>query len=345
MKEISDMADEQAPPPPSQVMMQMIAGFWVSRTVYTAATLGLADLVKEGPKSADELASVTGTDGRSMYRLLRALASVGVFAERADKEFESTPLSETLRSDAPDCLRYTAMSELGVSHFGPWGEFMHSLKTGRPSFDHVFGMPVFEWFGKNPDRAKIFNGSMTELTNLVEPAVLEAYDFSDCGTIVDVGGGHGGLIASILKKHANLKGVVYDSPQVVAGAPALFEERGVAERATAVGGDFFKSVPAAGDTYVMKHIIHDWYDDKCTTLLKHCHGVMKPGGKVLIVDQVLPEGNAPSIGKFTDLLMMVMPGGMERSEAEFKALLTGAGFKFSRVVPTKSTVSVVEAIK
>ncbi len=339
------MSDEQTPAPPAQVMMQIIAGFWVSRTVYAAATLGLADLVKEGPKSAAELASATGTDGRSLYRLMRALASVGVFAERADKVFESTPLSDTLRSDVPDSLRYTAMSELGVSHFGPWGELMRSLKTGLPSFDHVFNMPVFEWFGNNPDRAKIFNGSMSEMTNLVEPAVLEAYDSSCCGTIVDVGGGHGGLIASILKKHANLRGVVYDSPQVVAGASALFKKLGVEERAMAVGGDFFKSVPVGGDTYLMKHIIHDWYDDKCTTLLKHCYGVMKPGGKVLIVDQVLPEGNAPSIGKFTDLLMMVIPGGMERTEGEFKALLIGAGFKFSRVVPTKSMVSVVEAVK
>jgi SAM-dependent methyltransferase len=284
------------------------------------------------------------TAGRCTASCARSRASA-CSPSGPDKTFESTPLSDTLRSDAPDSLRYTAMSELGVSHFGPWGEFMHSLKTGRPSFDHVFGMPVFEWFGKNPDRAKIFNTSMTELTNLVEPAVLEAYDFSGCGTIVDVGGGHGGLIAAILKKHANLDGVVYDSPQVVADAPALFEEHGVAERASVVGGDFFKSVPAGGDTYVMKHIIHDWDDNKCTTLLKHCHGVMKPGGKLLVVDQVLPEGNAPSISKFFDLLMMIMPGGTERTEAEFKALLTGAGFKFSRVVPTKSFVSVVEAIK
>jgi SAM-dependent methyltransferase len=186
---------------------------------------------------------------------------------------------------------------------------------------------------------------MTELTGLVEPAVLEAYDFSQCGTIVDVGGGHGGLIASILKKHTNLKGIVYDSPDVVAGAPEHFADAGVADRASAIGGDFFASVPAGGDTYIMKHIIHDWYDDLCTTILRHCHAVMKPGGKLLIVDQVLPGRNEPSVGKFSDLLMMIMPGGMERTADEFRTLVEGAGFKFSRIVPTKSLVSVVEATK
>lgn len=324
-------------------MLQMIAGFWVSRSVYAAATLGISDLLAE-PKSAEQLASETGTSARPLYRLLRALASVGVYRERTDGKFESTPLSDTLKT-GENSLRFTAMSELGVSHYGPWGELMHSLKTGQPAFDRVFGMPVFEWFGKNPDRAEIFNRSMTELTSIVEPAVLEAYDFSGCGTIVDVGGGHGTQLAGILQKHRSLRGIVFDAPNVVAGAPAKLAEFGVADRCTTASGDFFKSVCPGGDTYMMKHIIHDWDDDRCRTILRHCHQHMKPGAKVLIVDQVLPEGNEPSLGKFSDLLMMIMPGGLERTANEFKLLLESSGFALSRIVPTKSPVSVVEGVR
>lgn len=324
-------------------MLQMIAGFWVSRAVYAAATLGISDLLAE-PKSAEQLASETGTGARPLYRLLRALASVGVYRERDDGKFESTPLSDTLKT-SENSLRFTAMSELGVSHYGPWGELIHSLKTGRPAFDHVFGVPVFEWFGKNPERSEIFNRSMTELTSIVEPAVLEAYDFTGCGTIVDVGGGHGTLLAGILQKHPHLRGIVFDSPNVVAGAPAKLAEFGVADRSTTASGDFFQSVYAGGDTYLMKHIIHDWDDDRCRAILRNCHKHMKPGARMLIVDQVLPEGNEPSIGKFSDLLMMIMPGGLERTASEFESLLQSSGFKLSRIIPTKSPVSVVEGIR
>ncbi|HEV7301922.1 MAG TPA: methyltransferase [Tepidisphaeraceae bacterium] len=329
--------------PPAQAMLQLIGGFWVSRALYAAATLGLADLLKDGPRSADALAAATGMKARPMYRLLRALASVGVFRERADGTFELTAVAATLRSDVPDSLRATAMSELGPSHYGAWGEILHSLKTGDPSFDHVHGMPVFEWFGQNPDRAKIFNQSMTEFSTMVEAAVVEAYDFSACGTIVDVGGGHGSFLAGILKKWPSLRGIVYDSPQVVAGAAPLLASAGLTDRCTTAAGDFFQSVPAGGNTYVMKHIIHDWYDDRCQAILGHCRKVMKPGDRVLIVDQVLPGGNEPSIGKFTDLVMMIMPGGMERTAAEFESLVTRAGLRFGRIVPTKSPVCVVEA--
>ncbi|MFT3785988.1 MAG: methyltransferase [Tepidisphaeraceae bacterium] len=328
--------------PPVQQMMTMMAGFWVSRGLYAAATLGLADLLTM-PKPVAEIAKATGTQVRPLYRLLRALASVGIFSERADGSFENTPLSDTLRTDAPQSLRYTTMSELGLTHFGPWGEILQSLKTGGPSFDHVFGMPVFDWFAKNPERSAIFNKSMLELTAMVEPAVLEAYDFSSCGpTIADIGGGHGGLLARILTKHTNLRGIVFDAANVVAGAPDVLRSAGVADRCTTASGNFFEAVCGGADTYLMKHIIHDWDDAKCQRILQNCHRVMKPSAKVVMVDQVVSGRNEPSLAKWSDLLMMLIPGGAERTAEEFDKLLASAGFKLTRIVATKSPVSVIE---
>ncbi|MDB5326852.1 MAG: methylase involved in ubiquinone/menaquinone biosynthesis, partial [Phycisphaerales bacterium] len=251
--------DETAAPPqpPAATMLQMIAGFWVSRAVWAAAELGLPDKLPT-PRTADDLAKELGLHGRSLYRLMRALASVGVFHEHADGRFENTPLSSTLKNDAPDSVRALARSELGHCHYPSWGEILYSVETGKPSFDKVYGMPVFEWFGKNPERAQVFNQSMSELTNTVEPAVLEAFDFSDCGTIVDVGGCFGSLLIGILQKYPQLKGVVFDAPSVVEGAKPKIAAAGLTDRCTTVAGDFFKAVPAGGDTYIMKHIIHDW---------------------------------------------------------------------------------------
>lgn len=330
--------------PPAAQMMGMIAGFWISRAVWAAAELGLADRLAQ-PKSVAELAKEAQLHERSLYRLLRALASVGVFRERADGSFENTPLSWTLSDVAPDSVRALARSELGISHYPVWGEIMYSLKTGKPSFDKVYGMPVFEWFGKNPERAGIFNQSMSELTRVVEPAVLEAYDFGTCGTIVDVGGCFGSLLIAILNKYPSLKGIVYDAPSVVECAKPKIADAKLTDRLTVQGGDFWQSVPAGGDTYLMKHIIHDWNDEQCLTILRNCHKVMKPGSRVLVMDQVLTGPNEPSLGKFSDLIMLQLPGGLERTAEEHQSLLERAGFKFTRIVPTKSPVSVIEAVK
>ncbi|HEX8340469.1 MAG TPA: methyltransferase [Tepidisphaeraceae bacterium] len=344
--ENNDNASDPSQPAPPAVttMLGMIAGFWVSRAVWAAAELGLADRLP-APRTADELAGELGLHGRSLYRMMRALASVGVFREHADGRFENTPLSDTLRTGAPDSVRALARSELGPSHYPAWGEILYSLQTGRPSFDKVFGEPVFAWFEKNPQRAEVFNESMGELTRTVEPAVLEAYDFSDCGTIVDVGGGFGGLLTAILRRHAGVRGVVFDAASVVERAGPRLAEAGLADRCTTAAGDFFQSVPPGGDTYLMKHIIHDWNDEQCVTILRHCHAAMKPGSRVLIIDQVLPGPNEPSLGKFSDLIMLQLPGGMERTADEFKALLAAAGFEFRRIVPTQSPVSVIEGVR
>ena len=330
---------------PAEVMLQMIGGFWAARALNVAATLGIADLLGRGPKTASELAQATRTHAPSLYRLLRALCSVGVFAEKGEGRFDLTPLGETLRSDAPDSMRALVMSELGGVHYPAWGELLYSVQTGRPSFDKVFGKPVFDYFAEHPEQAQIFNRSMTELTRLVEPAVLEAYDFSPFKRVVDVGGGHGSLLASILKRNPHLEGVVYDAPQVVEGARARFEAEGLGGRARAVGGDFFASVPEGGDAYLMKHIIHDWDDERCVRLLDNCRRVMPEGGKLIVIDQVVPPGDAPSTAKFSDLIMLIMVGGRERTAEEFRALFARTGLNLTRIVETQSPVCLIEGVK
>ncbi|MGB7921968.1 MAG: methyltransferase [Pyrinomonadaceae bacterium] len=329
---------------PQFQMLQMISGFWVSRAIHLAATLGLADKLHERPLDAAELAEATGTHAPSLYRLLRALASVGLLAEGDDKCFALTPLGATLRSNVPGSMRALAMSELGGVHYPAWGEAMHSIKTGETAFDQVFGMSCWDYLGQHPEQAEIFNQSMSELTALVEAAVLESYDFSSFDKIVDVGGGHASLISSILEKSQQAKGVLFDAPQVVEGARKKIEARGLAERCEVAGGDFFKAVPAGGDAYIMKHIIHDWNDKQSITILKHIRRAIKENGKLLLVEQVILPGNEPQLGKFSDLIMMVMVGGRERTEEEYRALFAAAGFKLTKLTPTQSPVSIIEGI-
>jgi ubiquinone/menaquinone biosynthesis C-methylase UbiE len=337
------MQPESAPPPPQIVMLQMITGFWVSRTIYIAAKLGLADLVEDQPRTADELAQITNTHAPSLYRALRALASVGVFVEDNQRRFASTPLSETLRSDVPGSLRAMAMVELGQEHFPAWGNLMHSVKTGEIAFDNLFKQNAWEYYAQNPEDASNFNQAMKGLTEMVNVAVLAAYDFSGVNKLVDIAGGTGGLISALLNAHPQMRGVLFDLPHVIAEAGPLLEAAGVSDRCETTTGDFFKSVTEGGDAYLMKWIIHDWDDGKSTAILKNIHRAMNPDGKLLLVEMVVPEGNQPDLSKFMDLNMLVMTGGRERTEAEFQSLLAGAGFKLTRVIPTASPFAVIEA--
>jgi hypothetical protein len=309
-----------------------------------AATLGLADHLQAGPKDTAELAEATGTHAPSLYRLLRALASVGLIVEDEDKRFRLTPLGATLQSNVPGSLRALAMSELGGIHYPAWGAAMHSIKTGEIAFDHVFGMSCWDYLAQHPEQAQIFNQSMSDLTALVEAAVLESFDFSSFGKIVDVGGGHATLLTSILEKSPQAKGVLFDAPQVVEGARKQIEARGLAERCEVVDGDFFKTVPAGGDAYIMKHIIHDWNDKQSIAILKQIRREIKDDGKLLLVEQVILPGNEPQLGKFSDLLMMVMVGGRERTEEEFRELFAASGFKLTRITQTQSPVSIIEGV-
>lgn len=341
MTETSEITNAEIPP--AEAMLRLISGFWISRAIYIVAKLGLADLLHDGRKTAEELATVTGTHPRSLYRVLRALASVGILVEDEKRGFTSTPLCETLRTDVPGSLRAFATVELGEEHYPAWGDLLHSVKTGEIAFDHAFGMPCWEFFAQHPENAKTFNDAMTGMTLAVNDAVLFGYDFSSINKIVDVGGGHGGLIASILKKHPQMTGILFDAPSVVTGAKSRIEDEGIADRCDLVAGDFFESVPSGGDAYILKWIIHDWDDERSTRILKNCHRAMSDKGKLLLVEAVVPGGHEPHFSKFIDLNMLVMTGGCERTEDEYRSLLAASGFSVTRIIPTESPMSVVEA--
>jgi hypothetical protein len=325
--------------------MEMIFGFTLSRSIAVAAQLGVADLLKDGPKSTDELARAIGVHSGALYRLLRALSGAGVFAEEADGRFSLTPMSELLRGDAPQSLRAFAAMMADEVNFEMWAELPYSVQSGKPAAPHKLGIPWFDWLEQNPAKGKEFHDAMTSLSAGAVATVVGAYDFSGIKKLVDVGGGHGLLLASVLSRYPDMEGVLYDEPAVVRGATEVLVAHGVADRCETVGGDFFRSAPAGGDAYILKHIIHDWSDEECVTILGHCHTGMAAGGKVLIVEMVIPERNVPAISKFLDLQMLLFLTGRERTEAEYRDLLERAGFELTRVVPTPSPYSVIEGVR
>jgi hypothetical protein len=337
-----DQISSSSVPPPDAILMQMLFGALMQKSICIAARLGIADMLAEEPQTADDLAARTGTHAPSLYRLLRTLASIGIFAENAEQKFELTPLAEPLRSDAPNSLLDFAIMMGEDWIWRASGELMYSVRTGGIAHDKVQGMSSFEFFTENREAGKVFNRAMTNLSLTVIPAIVEAYDFSGVSKLVDIAGGHGSLLAGVLKAHPPLRGVLFDLPAVIKGAEGLLENEGVRSRVDLVTGDFFNSVPAGADAYMMKHIIHDWDDEHSINILRNIHSAMDASGKVLIVEAVVPEGNEPSPSKALDLLMLVMEGGKERTRDEYRNLLEASGFKLTRIVPTKSPMSVIE---
>ena len=338
-----DMQSTTAMPPHLQ-LIQMGAASWVSVIVYAAAKLGLADHLADRARSVTELASVTHTHAPSLHRLMRTLAGLGILTERDGQRFELTQLGEALKTGAPGSARATLLAFCGPAFWHSWEEILYSLQTGKTGFEKACGMPVFEYLAQHPEEASYFSEAMVGFHGSEPPAVAAAYDFSGVTTLVDVGGATGNMLAAILSRHAALRAVLFDRPHVVRDAPALLRARGVEGRVTIEPGDFFESVPSGGDAYLLSHVIHDWSEDQCLTILGHCRRVMKPEGRLLIVETVLPMGDTPHQGKVQDIVMLVIPGGQERTEAEYGTLLGKAGFRLSRVVPTESVVSVVEAV-
>lgn len=339
-------ASGQAMPPEAQIM-QLTMGAFVAQAVYVAAKLGLADLVATGPKTTAELADRTETDEYSLYRLMRSLASVGVFSETSDdRTFVNTPMSEAMLADSPTSLRAMILMIGDPEHVRVISDMLYSVRTGKPAWDHVHGEPVFDYvFKTNKALGDIFNQAMTSFSHMEIAGVLAAYDFSDTGTIADIAGGHGHLLGAIMQKYSSINGVLFDLGVVLAGAPEMLASYGVANRVKMVAGDFFSEIPVVADAYIMKHIIHDWYDDNCEKILGCIRRSMPDDGRVLIVDAVIPAGNDPHSGKILDLEMLISPGGVERTEAEFEKLLTNSGFRMTRIIPTSSPVSIVEAVK
>jgi hypothetical protein len=330
--------------PPAHVgMMQLVAGAHITGAISCLAQLGIPDLVEAGPKSAEELASQVGAQPQALYRLMRATASVGVLSEGPDGRFSETPLSAVLRSNGNPSLRGFAIMS-GRDWYGRgWSQLEYCVRTGKQALEQIYGTPIFDFFGQHPEESQIFNDAMTGLSMIDSPAVAAAYSFDRINSIVDVGGGHGLLLATILKRNPNMKGILYDVPQVVEGAKDG-PLQPLMERCTIASGDMFSSVPAGADAYIMKHIIHDWPDDLCIKILKACRKSVNAGGKLLVVDSVIHPGNDFSPAKFFDLLMLIFPGGCERTEKQFHDLFAAAGWQLNRILPTAASESIVEGI-
>jgi hypothetical protein len=330
--------------PPHAQLIQMGTASFVSALVYAAARVGIADHLSGGPKSAAEAAGGMHLHAPSLYRFMRALAGLGILAEQADQRFALTPLGEALKTGAPGSARATLLSFCGPTFWRTWEHLKFSLETGKSAFTMTWGMPIFDYFGQHPEEAALFSEAMVGFHGAEPLAVAEAYDFSPFEVVVDVGGATGNLLAEILRHNAGPRGILFDRPHVVQDAPALLEARGVKDRVTIEPGDFFESVPDGADAYVLSHIVHDWNDSQCAKILGHCRNAIRPEGRLLIVEMVLPDGDAPHLGKLMDMVMLVFPGGQERTQAEYAALLGNSGFRLESVVPTASAVSVVEAV-
>jgi hypothetical protein len=333
-------------PPPPAVMLNLTIGHWVSRLIHVAATLRLADLLKDGSKTADQLAAAVGVQAPALYRVLRALASIGVFAETGGGRFKITPLAATLQTGVPASLHGWAVMANEPYHWAAWEQLLHGMKTGEIPFLKAHGVHPFEYLEKHPEDLKVFGESMTSLSRTENPAIAAAYKFSGLGTLVDVGGGHGSLLATILKANPKLKGVLFDQASVIAGAKKdqYITAKGVAERCRVESGDFFKAVPKGGDAYIMKYVLHDWNDGQCVKILANCRSSMNEKGRVLVLDNVIPTGNAPGWGKLLDIQMLIV-GGRERTKKEFAEIFAEAGLKLTRVIPTKCPLSIVEAVR
>jgi hypothetical protein len=339
----SNSAAKTANVAPEQIITEIAFGAMMTQALGVAAKLGIADLLNDNAKAIGELAAATGTHSRSLYRLLRSLAGAGIFVETEREVFANTELSELLRKDSPNSMRNGAIFMSEPWHYNVWGNMLHSVRTGETAWKRTHGAEVFDWFAENPKEAEIFNGAMTDMSVAVAPRVVEAYDFSGFETLADIAGGHGYLLSQILKSTPNLKGILFDVPSVIAGAGELLQRENVAERVEKVAGDFFAEVPNA-DAYIMKHIIHDWDDARCVSILKNIHAAMNADGKLLIVETVVPEGNEPHYSKLIDLEMLTSPGGAERTAEEYRELLSNAGFRLTRIIQTKSPFSIIEAV-
>jgi C-methyltransferase len=326
-------------------LRQMIDGKWVSMAISVAAELGVADVLASGPRSSEEIARAVKAHEDGIYRLLRALTVVGVFAELAGRRFALTPLGEYLKTDHPASQRGFArfMGEDGA--WRGWGALAHGVRTGEPVFRHAFGMSYWEYLAKNPEAAEIFNQAMTGVSAVESEAVASDFDFSGIRRIADVAGGHGLLLATILEKNPRLEGVLFEVPVAAEGARQLFRSRGLADRCEIVSGDFFAAIPHGCDAYLMKHVLHDWDDERSTRILANVRRAMGANGRVLVVDIVIPGPGEAHFGKILDLEMMALTEqGRERTREEFETLFRNAGLRLSRVVPTRAPVSVLEGL-
>jgi ubiquinone/menaquinone biosynthesis C-methylase UbiE len=324
-------------------LRSLIGGYWRTPAIAAATKLGLADHIAAGADRPESLAAATGMHAPSLYRLLRALATIDIFAEQPDGRFTLTPMAECLKSDHPSSLKALA-TMIGSEHYDCYGQLVEGLRTGEIVFDKIFGMPVFKYFSEHQEAARNFDAAMVGVHGQETAAMLKAYDFSPFGVLADVGGGNGSLISAVLKKYPKLQGMLVDLGHVIAHASDRLKAAKVLKRCQLIEGDFFQAVPAGADAYLMRHIIHDWDDERSILILKNIRKILPAHGRVLLVEGIVEPGNKPSMAKSLDLTMLLITGGMERTESQYEQLFQAAGLRLERIVPTASDISVIEAV-
>ena len=324
-------------------LTRIMIGAALSRAVSSIAEIGVADLIQSGePQPVEHLASASKTHEPSLYRILRFMASYGIFQETANRHFDHTPLSAALRGDAPGSFR--AAAQMFHPIFAAWDGLHYSIQTGQPGFNKVFDAPIFDYIAAHPNMGPIVDSGMTAFHGYETAAMLDVYDFSEIGVLADIGGGNGSLISAVLSHYPKMKGLLFDLGHVVGRTKKNLKISALANRCNVVEGSFFETIPAGADAYLFRHIIHDWTDEQCTQILRHCRKVIPAQGKLLIVDCVVPAGNAPSLSKDVDMIILTFPGGQERTEAQFRSLLQASGFELQSITPTTTMVSVIEGM-
>jgi len=326
-----------------KLLKQIFDGSWMTQAVSVAAELGIADILADGPRSVEDLADKTSTQRSALYRTMRALASVGIFVQESDGRFSLTPPANLLRSNVPRSQRSFAIM-MGAEFHGAWGELLHTVRTGEPGWQKRFGTPAFQYMVEHPERHSIYDSAMGGYGRAEGEAMLDAYDFSVFKTVMDVGGGSGMLLTAILERYTDLEGILFDLPPVVDRTRSRISDAGLSDRCRIEGGDFFSSIPSGADAYIMQHIVHDWNDSEAISILRNCREAMNPDSRILLVETVIPNGNEPCFGKWLDLMMLLV-GGRERTEEEYRKLFSAAGLILNRVIPTALEVNIIEGFR
>jgi SAM-dependent methyltransferase len=324
-------------------LRQLIMGFRASQMIYVAAKLGIADHLAAGPQTAEVLARAVGAAPRPLYRLLRALASIGIFAESSAGAFALTPMGRLLQG-RPGSLRSSALLYGDEVFWSAYGQMLHSVRTGDPAFEHANGAPLFSYLAKDQRTSSLFHETMREFSDREIAAILSAYDFARFRNAVDIGGGHGALIAALLHAYPHLRGTILDLEQAADGARRLLADAGLADRANFVVGSFFDRAPTGGDIYLLKSVLHNWSDEDAARILRCCRRAISPEGRLLVIERLIPPGNGPSEAKLFDINMLVVLGSQERTEPEYAALFRAAGFELARLIPTESDMTLIEGV-
>jgi hypothetical protein len=329
----------------AQDVQDLMTSRWVADMIGVATDLEISEFIGAGTKTVKEIAKAKGLHAPSLYRLLRALSSHGIFAEQEDGTFAQTPMSDALRKNAPYSAWGMARLTTRPWSIHSWMELKHSVRAGTSAFENAYGMQIFEYFNKHPEELEMFTESMRSFSVTTGAALADTYDFSGIRTLADIGGSHGYILSLIMQKNPDLRAILFDLPTVVQGAPSFIKSCGLEDRIDVRSGDFFVSIPSGADAYMLKHILHDWSDEDCLRILRNIHAVAQPGTKLLIVDAVIGAPNEPEFAKILDIQMLVLLRGKERTRAEWNDLLRTAGFKLTGVVPTPSFTYVVEAVR